>query len=228
MYHRIAHFSELSTQEELSIPWTTAYQGIARHELILDRLDNLEDQQVASRIQGEALFIRSLFYYHLAVLWGNVPLQIEAVTSPNVEVNQVGADVVYAQIAGDLETAQGLLPASYSGADVGRATSGAANTLLGLVYLTNGQSAPAAEALRRVVSSGPVFAGAQLRRSLGRGQREQRRVRVRAPVQGGRHRDRKPVHRLLHARSGDPAGSAPATRPRCSRRASTRSTRCST
>ncbi len=154
VYHRIAHFSELSTQEELSIPWTTAYQGIARTNLILDRLDNLEDQQVASRIQGEALFIRSLFYYHLAVLWGNVPLQIEAVTSPNVEVNQVSADVVYGQIAGDLETAQGLLPASYSGADVGRATSGAANTLLGLVYLTNGQSGPAAEALRRVVSSG--------------------------------------------------------------------------
>ena len=154
VYHRIAHFSELSTQEELSIPWTTAYQGIARTNLILDRVDNLEDRTAANRIRGEALFIRSLFYYHLAVLWGNVPLQIEAVTSPNVEVNQVGADVIYTQIAGDLETAQGLLPASYGGAETGRATSGAANTLLGLVYLTAGQTAPAAEALRRVVSSG--------------------------------------------------------------------------
>ena len=154
VYHRIAHFSELSTQEELSVPWTTAYQGIARTNFILDRLDNLEDQNVANRIRGEALFIRSLFYYHLAVLWGNVPLQLEAVTSPNVEVNQVSADVVYAQIAEDLEAAQGLLPASHGGADVGRATSGAANTLLGLVHLTNGQSGAAAEALRRVVSSG--------------------------------------------------------------------------
>ncbi len=154
VFHRIAHFSELSTQEELSVPWTTAYQGIARTNLILDRVDNLEDQNVADRIRGEALFIRSLFYYHLAVLWGNVPLQLEAVTSPNVEVNQVGADVILAQIAGDLETAQGLLPASYGGADVGRATSGAANTLLGLVHLTAGQPAQAADALRRVVSSG--------------------------------------------------------------------------
>ena len=154
VYHRIAHFSELSTQEELSVPWTTAYQGIARTNLILDRLDNLEDQNVANRIRGEALFIRSLFYYHLAVLWGNVPLQLEAVTSPNVEVNQVSADVVYAQIAEDLDTAQGLLPASYGAADAGRATSGAANTLLGLVHLTNGQPASAAEVLWRVVSSG--------------------------------------------------------------------------
>ncbi len=154
VYHRIAHFSELSTQEELSVPWTTAYRGIARTNLILDRLDNLEDAAVADRIRGEALFVRSLFYYHLAVLWGNVPLQLDAVTSPDVEVNQVSADAVYERIAGDLEIAQGLLPASYGAADAGRATSGAANALLGLVHLTRGRPAQAEQALRRVVASG--------------------------------------------------------------------------
>jgi hypothetical protein len=154
VYFRLAHFSELATASELSSPWTTAYQGIARTNVILDRLDNLPDGTFKNRIQGEALFIRSLFYYHLAVLWGNVPLQIEAVTSPDVEVNQVAANVIYEQIALDLELAQGLLPASYDAANVGRATSGAANTLLGLVYLTNGQNAQAETALRRVVSSG--------------------------------------------------------------------------
>jgi hypothetical protein len=154
VYHRLAHFEELATQSELATPWTTAYQGIARANLILDRLGNLENEALASRIRGEALFVRSLFYYHLAVLWGNVPLQLEAVSSPNVEVNQVSADVIYNQIAGDLEEAQGLLPASYDAANVGRATSGAANALLGLVYLTNGQRGEAEQALRRVVNSG--------------------------------------------------------------------------
>jgi hypothetical protein len=154
VYFRLAHFSELATASELSTPWTTAYQGIARTNVILDRLDNLPDGTFKERIRGEALFVRSLFYYHLAVLWGNVPLQIEAVTSPNVEVNQVPANVIYEQIASDLEMAQGLLPSSYDAANVGRATSGAANTLLGLVYLTNGQKAQAETALRRVVSSG--------------------------------------------------------------------------
>ncbi len=154
VYHRLAHFSELSTASELSSPWTTAYQGIARTNVILDRLDNLPDGAFKERIRGEALFIRSLFYYQLAVLWGNVPLQIEAVTSPDVEVNQVPANVIYGQIASDLELAQGLLPASYDAENLGRATLGAANTLLGLVYLTNGQAAQAETALRRVVSSG--------------------------------------------------------------------------
>jgi hypothetical protein len=154
VYFRIAHFSELATAGELSSPWTTAYQGIARTNVILDRLDNLPDGAFKERIQGEALFIRSLFYYHLAVLWGNVPLQIEAVASPDVEVNQVSANVIYQQIASDLEVAQGLLPASYDAENVGRATSGAANALLGLVYLTNGQNSQAETALRRVVTSG--------------------------------------------------------------------------
>ena len=154
VYFRIAHFSELATASELSSPWTPAYQGIARANTILGRIDNLADGSFKDRIRGEALFIRSLFYYQLAVLWGNVPLQIEEVRSPNVDVNQVSADVIYTQIASDLETAQGLLPASYNASNVGRATSGAANTLLGLVYLTNGQKSEAVTALRRVVNSG--------------------------------------------------------------------------
>ena len=154
VFFRIAHFSELATASELSSPWTTAYQGIARTNTILDRLDNLEDGAFKERIRGEALFIRSLFYYQLAVLWGNVALQLEPVTSPDIEVNQVSADVIYNQIASDLELAQGLLPPSYPAEDVGRATSGAANTLLGLVHLTNGDNAQAEVALRRVVTSG--------------------------------------------------------------------------
>ncbi|MEX2572060.1 MAG: RagB/SusD family nutrient uptake outer membrane protein [Gemmatimonadota bacterium] len=155
VYHRIAHFEEQATQEQLSDPWTAAYEGIARANMILDRIGNLEDEALANRIQGEALFIRSLFYYHLAVLWGNVPLQLEAVATPAVEVNQVSADVIYEQIAGDLEVAQGLLPPSYPDpVDLGRATQGAANALLGLVYLTNSQPAQAETVLRRVVSSG--------------------------------------------------------------------------
>ncbi len=154
VFFRLAHFTELPTASELANPWTTAYQGITRSNTILSRLGNLNDGPFKERIRGEALFIRSLFYYQLAVLWGNVPLQLEEVRSPNVPINQVSADVIYQQIAQDLETAQGVLPASYGAADVGRATSGAANTLLGLVYLTNGQRSEAAAALRRVVNSG--------------------------------------------------------------------------
>lgn len=153
---RINHFTELTTAPEVEDAWAGAYEIIARTNTILNRLEDatLDNPALGDRIQGEALFIRSLVYYNLAVIFGNVALQLDEVTSPAVEINQVSADVIYNQIAGDLAEAEGLLPASYSGENVGRATSGAAATLLGLVHLTNGNNSEAETALRRVVNSG--------------------------------------------------------------------------
>src|SRR5690625_7961686 len=54
----------------------------------------------------------------------------------------------------DLGAAEGFLSSSYTGKNIGRDTSGAAATLLGLVHLTAGNSGQAEAALRRVVNSG--------------------------------------------------------------------------
>jgi starch-binding outer membrane protein, SusD/RagB family len=152
---RITLFTELPTAGELERAWVGAYRGIARTNTVLSRIENytFTNPQLGQRIEGEALFIRSLFYYNLAVIFGNIPLQLEEVNTPNVVVNQVNASAIYDQITSDLERAQSLLPASYSGSDVGRATRGAANTLLGLVHLTSGNNGAAETALRRVVDS---------------------------------------------------------------------------
>jgi starch-binding outer membrane protein, SusD/RagB family len=152
---RITEFRELATASEIENTWAGSYRIIARTNTILSRIGNatLDNPSLGERIRGEALFIRALVYYNMAVTYGNIPLQLEEVTSPTVPINQVNAAAVYDQIAADLATAEGLLPASYSGANVGRATSGAAATLLGLVQLTAGNAAQAEAALRRVVDS---------------------------------------------------------------------------
>lgn len=151
----IDQFNEIPTAGELQATWSDSYEGIARCNAILSRIDAADFGDAAkNQIKGEALFLRSLFYYNMAVIFGNIPIQLEEVSSPNAELNQVPAAQIYSQIAADLETAQGLLPPSYSGANVGRATSGAANALLGKVYLTAGDNGSAETALRRVVDSG--------------------------------------------------------------------------
>lgn len=152
---RIATFEELTTASELESTWAGGYGIIARTNTILSRIDDatLDNPALGERIRGEALFIRSLVYYNLAVTFGNIPLQLEEVTTPDVEINQVSASEVYTQIAGDLADAEGLLPASYGADNIGRATSGAAATLLGLVELTAGNNGAAETALRRVVTS---------------------------------------------------------------------------
>ena len=151
-------FEETTTNELVQQAWIDTYDGIERCNVILDQIDNLPDGDLKERVRGEALFLRSLFYYHAAVAWGSITLKTEATQGPDDAASTVtqtdGPGAVYEQIAGDLETAQGLLPAEYEEeSNVGKATAGAANAMLGKVYLTMGQQGEAETALQRVIDS---------------------------------------------------------------------------
>jgi hypothetical protein len=89
------------------------------------------------RYEGEAKFIRAMMYLDLVRYFGKVPL-VDHVLSPQdvAQVPRTDVAKIYELIIADLQTAIANLPASYSGADVGRATKGAAQGLLALVYLT--------------------------------------------------------------------------------------------
>lgn len=151
----IDKFREITTATEISNCWADSYKGIARCNIILDKIDAAEiDANVKNQFKGEALFIRSLLYYNLAVLFGNIPLQLTDISSPSaMTVNQVPAAEVYKQILADLIKAEAFLPASYTGANVGRVTSGAVDALLGKIYLTTGDKSSAVTYFRKVISS---------------------------------------------------------------------------
>ena len=146
----IDKFAEIPTASELNDSWIASYDGIARANTIISRIDDVTftSDDVKNRIKGEAHFIRSILYYHLAVIFGNVPLITAEVTAPqNMNLNQVSAAEVMTQIATDLTAAEGLLPST------GRVSSGAAAALLGRVHLQAGDKASAVAPLKRVVSS---------------------------------------------------------------------------
>lgn len=150
-------FIDIPTSEITEAAWNDSYLGIARANIVLSRLDDIEmDGATREQLRGEALFLRSLFYYHLAVAFGNVPLVLTETQSvaEGQEHRQVAASEVYAQLIADLTEAESKLPQNYSGADVGRATKGAAATLLAKVYLTAGDNSGAESALRRVMGYG--------------------------------------------------------------------------
>ena len=147
-------FSELPINDNIEVVWRDSYVGINRANAILERIDDANiNGDIKNRIKGEALFLRSLYYYHLALTFGNIPLRLESTTSPNETLSQVSADEVFNQIISDLMQAEDLLPATFSGEDVGRATSGAAATLLAKVLLFTGDNQGAEQALRRIVNS---------------------------------------------------------------------------
>ncbi|WP_197084165.1 RagB/SusD family nutrient uptake outer membrane protein [Sphingobacterium sp. Ag1] len=119
--------------------WQVAYKGIGRANTFLDRVQSIEmDGNLKKRAIGEAKFLRALNYFYLTDVFGGVPLILE---QPNLEKQATlprnsKAEVVE-QILKDLAEAAESLPLKYGGADLGRATKGAALTLRARVLLYN-------------------------------------------------------------------------------------------
>ncbi|KQS33875.1 RagB/SusD family nutrient uptake outer membrane protein [Dyadobacter sp. Leaf189] len=106
-----------------------AYQGIGRANIVIGRVSamtNLDPAKQAS-IVAQAKFLRSLFYYRLVSYWGGVPLVTEELNATSkLDIPRASAAEVWALIESDLKEAAATLPATWTGANVGRATSTAA------------------------------------------------------------------------------------------------------
>jgi hypothetical protein len=135
--------------------WNDTYLGIFRANQVIDNVPSISmDATLRDRIVGEAKFLRGLYYFHLITLYGgNIPMPITAST-PADRPASAGAATVWAQIQSDLTDAKNALPTSYTGSDIGRATSGAAQGLLGKVLLQQGKWSEAAAQLLPVIQSG--------------------------------------------------------------------------
>lgn len=136
--------------------WQDLYEGVTRANITIDRVPGIKamDAKLRDRIVGEAHFLRAFYYYNLVRLWGDAPLVTKEVASlEGLDLPRTPAATIYEQIIADLQSAEQSLPAKYTGADVGRATSGAAKTLLTSVYLTRKQWALAAAKAQEVIDS---------------------------------------------------------------------------
>ena len=122
----------------LQSAWGRFYATIAYANIVLDHV-NTPPMSTANRngYIGQAKFLRALMYFNLVRMFGGVPLVLNEITSESqaYTYNRETATAVYAQIEKDLTEAAAVLPASYTGTDIGRATSIAANALLGKVYM---------------------------------------------------------------------------------------------
>lgn len=153
--HFIDAFTESVSNEELDETWESMYNGIFRCNIILDKIDEVDfDETLKNQYKGEVRFLRALHYFNAVRIWGAVPLIIEVLApSESLTIGRSSVSEVYQSIQDDLEFAALNLPVVYSGQDIGRATFGAAKTLLGKVYLTQQKWAEANSVLGEVVAS---------------------------------------------------------------------------
>ena len=133
----IDNFSFSTTNSHLSNEWGNFYEGVTNCNLVLANVPSINmDTALRSRILGEARFLRAWYYFMLVNIYGDVPIVVKPLTPAEMQVTQSPAQQIYETvIEPDLKAALGVLPLGYSGADVGRATSGAAAALLAKVYL---------------------------------------------------------------------------------------------
>ncbi|GAB4022021.1 RagB/SusD family nutrient uptake outer membrane protein [Spirosoma koreense] len=134
--------------------WNDCYSAIARFNTILDKIGSIQiDGTLKNRYVGEVKFLRALVYFTLVQTYGDVPLVTKAINDPDegYTYTRNPKAEVYAQIEKDLTDADGALPVSYTGTDIGRATKGAAKALLGKVYLTEKKYPQAVAKLKEVI-----------------------------------------------------------------------------
>ncbi|MGZ8561414.1 MAG: RagB/SusD family nutrient uptake outer membrane protein [Flavisolibacter sp.] len=132
--------------------WWHHWRGVYRANQVIDKVPGISmDETLKARLVGEAKFLRALYYYNLVTIWGNIPLVLEP-SLPADKPSQVPQDQVWTQIEQDLNDAAAVLPVSYTGDEIGRATKGAAYGLLGRAHLQQLEYQKAADALAWLIT----------------------------------------------------------------------------
>jgi hypothetical protein len=141
------------TNSNLSDIWGWMYAGVQRTNYFMEFQDKIDFEDKDIMI-GEIRFLRAFYYFELVKWFGPVPMKVDErfklgdeTTIPRSPVSDV-----YAQIEADLLYAASVLPPTP--VQVGRATKGAAQALLGKAYLYQEKFAEAAEVLDEVILGG--------------------------------------------------------------------------
>lgn len=146
--------SPAPTNAVMTSVWNGCYQMINKANLVLSKAPDVTDNiTLRDRVVGEAKFLRAWAYFELVSQWGDVPVYTEPINSPTDYKGKSPAADIYTLVITDLTDAVAKLPLNYTANDLGRATKGAANTLLGRVQMQKGDYAAAKAALLGVVSS---------------------------------------------------------------------------
>ncbi len=118
--------------------YSQTYLGVSRANFTISRVGKMANlnEDVKTKILAQAKFLRAIFYYRLVNYFGGVPLVLEELdASSNMEIPRAPVADIWKQIEKDLNEAIAVLPPTWAGKDIGRATKGAALGFLAKAYL---------------------------------------------------------------------------------------------
>lgn len=157
-YHDIGQFQTTATNPAIEELWRREYNGIYRANIIINS-DEI-NSSLAQRYKAEAKFLRAYYYFELIRFYGDVPLILNTLSPDEYGQEKTDKNIIYEQLEKDLKQATADLPAksSLSSYELGRVTKGAAQSLLGKIYLYQEKFQDAADMLKNVVDlEGDVY-----------------------------------------------------------------------
>ena len=151
----IARFLDDATNSTTAAFWKKSFEVINTCNQLITYIDGAEEEiSDKETMVAEARFIRGIVYFDMVRLFGGMPLYDKAYNLDEYyTIARSSIDETYEFIYSDFQTAAEVLPANYTGANVGRATSFAAKGFLGKAYLTNQKYSEALELFNQITSS---------------------------------------------------------------------------
>lgn len=143
---------------EIATLWNNYYATMYNCNLTLEKMvDATMSENGRKEVEGQLKFLRGYLYFNLVQYFGDVVIVTSTLATPDPAFDLVRSPQteVWAQIEKDLKDAAAALPDKYAAAaDKGRATKGAALSLLGKAYLTQKKYADAVTTLKQVTTLG--------------------------------------------------------------------------
>jgi hypothetical protein len=149
---------QISTNTEIYSYWTSAYQNIYIANAIIEGTENSTALPTAegNRIKAEALLIRSLLYFYLQQVFGDIPY----VTNTNYETNQIiaktAASEILIRLEADLNTSMNLLKDDYRNSERIYPNKKVAQLMLAKIYMLQNRWGDAEPLLKNIQQS-PLY-----------------------------------------------------------------------
>jgi hypothetical protein len=141
-----------------STDWDAMYELIGRAYQVIDHADGIEGPNVPA-IVAEARFFVALGYYHLQLIFGDHVALVENIQSPADKPSRAETGQIYGIMERELKLAIPDLPqaSEYNSSEYGLVTKGAAQSLLGKVYMQQHKYTEAETEFFNVIESSEYY-----------------------------------------------------------------------
>ncbi|WP_163517956.1 RagB/SusD family nutrient uptake outer membrane protein [Gelidibacter japonicus] len=149
--------SLISTNVEISTIWSSSYNLIYQSNAVIEGVTDSETISLEDKNQliGEAKFVRSLIYFYLVNLFGDIPYITTTDYNENINVERMSSQLVYNNIISDLVESKELLGTNYITSERIRPNKFTVSSLLSRVYLYSEDWENAEMESSFVINNGP-------------------------------------------------------------------------